>query len=361
MPAPSTMGLSQGGAVGDAGAVMGHGAALSITDTQAVRYLGYREHGAGNVAAAGDSLSLAMSGSHVVWLDDKLAVKREIELRTTDTSPWVYSTPISDRHLVTQLATEGKYKVELIDVDKREQPILIGNYASVERVAMVPGSGILGISAGKKIRRFKLDLATNAFTPLPDLRTRGSLVQMWLLDPAKSGGITAITLGWAGDYDEFYTLTIHRDNSKPKHIRSFKGRVIDIDERGTIYTVEGDEIQTRHGDTKVAARFKLEHIGAPAAVTADGSRFAVLNNNDVVVVDNTGKELWRKPLWGTQQLMFTTNGKQLAVRANGGLVLLDATTGERMAMECGWSFSLMTMPPTTNALASAPVCEDPML
>jgi hypothetical protein len=59
--------------------------------------------------------------------------------------------------------------------------------------------------------------------------------------------------------------------------------------------------------------------------------------------------------------VVTKDGKHLAARANGGLVLFDAATGKRTAMECGWTFSLMTTPPVTNALAAAPVCEDPML
>jgi hypothetical protein len=358
MPSPSTMMRSEGGAVADVGVVMGFGAALSITDTYAVKYLGYREHGVGNLGTAGNALWVGMSGTHYVWLDDQLAVQREIELRPNESGPWIYATPISDRHVITQVPFEGKYKVELVDVDKRDQPVHIGTFTSVDRIDFT--AGILGIAAASKIHRYKLDVATSAVTPLDALKTRGSQVSMRVFDPAKSGGITAVTVGWASDYDELYTLTIYSEQHKPKQIRKFKGRVIDIDDQANIFVVDGNEIQTRHGETKLAS-FKLEHIGSPTAVTVDGSRFAVLIDNDIVVVDNQGSEQWRKPLWGTQQLMFTKDGKHLAVRANGGLVMLDARSGARTALECGWSFSLMTTPPPTNALAAAPVCEDPML
>jgi hypothetical protein len=355
---PSTIMAMTGGAVGDHGVVMGYGASLSITDTGAVRYLGYREHGAGNLVAAGSSLAVAMSGSHVMWLDNKLAIKREIELRETETSPWIYATAISERHVVTQAPFEGKYKVELIDVDDRERPITLGTFDVVHRIEHT--SGILAVSSGSKIHRFKLDLATNGVTPMTTLRTRGSPISLRVLDPDKARGFSAVVLAWASDYDDYYTLSMYREQGKPKHIRSFKGRMIDIDDNGNIYVVEGNEIQTRHGETKVAS-FKLEHVGAVAAVAADGSKFALQVANDLVVVDNKGAEQWRKSLWGMQQLVFSKDGKHLAVRANGGVVLLDTTTGERTAMECGWTFSLMTKPPPTNALASAPVCEDPML
>jgi hypothetical protein len=357
---PSTMMLAQGGATADGIAVMGFGAALSLADTHGVKYLGYREHGVGNAGAVRDGLWISMSGSRVVWLDNHLAVKREIELRKTETSPWIYATPVSDRHVVTQSSVDGSYKLDLVDVDKPDQPISLGTFTRLDRVELAADSGILGISAHKKLHRFKVDLATGTVTPLPALKTRGSPVSMRLFDPAISDGITAITVGWANDWDEDYTLTIYRERGKPSQLRRFRGRVIDMDERGTIYLVNGDEIQTQRGDQKVAS-FKLDRIGAAVAVSADGSRFAVQIGNDVVVVDDKGVEQWRKPLWGTQQLLFTKDGNSLAVRANGGLVMLDAASGERKAMECGWSFALMTTPPQTNALAFAPVCEDPMI
>lgn len=357
---PSTMMLAQGGAIGDGIAVMGFGAALSLADTYGVKYLGYREHGVGNAGAVRDALWVSMSGSHVVWLDNNLAVKREIELRKAETSPWIYATPISDRHVVTQASIEGSYKLDLVDVDKPDQPISLGTFKTIERVEYAADSGILGVGAYTKIHRFKVDLAAGTVTPLPAVKMRGSLVSMRLFDPAISDGITAITVGWANDWDSDYTLTIHRERGKPKQLRRFRGRVIDMDERGTIYLVDGNEIQTQRGDKKTAS-FKLDRIGSAVAVSADGSRFAVQIGNDVVMVDGEGVEQWRKPLWGTQQLMFTKDGNALAVRANGGLVMLDAASGERKAMECGWSFALMTKPPQTNTLAFAPVCEDPMI
>ncbi|HEY5950336.1 MAG TPA: PQQ-binding-like beta-propeller repeat protein [Kofleriaceae bacterium] len=360
MPQPSTMQLADGGAVADGIAVMGFGAALSIVNERAVQYLGYKEHGVGNVGAAPSSLWVSMSGSHIVWLDDKLAVKREVELRKDQNSPWVYATPIGDHHVITQVQADNKYKVELVDLDNQEHPVTLGTFPNVERIDYAPESNLLGISVFAKIQRYKLDLEHDTASELAPVKIRGSMMSMRLFDAAKADGITAITIGWAHEYDEDYTLTMYRDKGGSKKMRPFSGRVIDINERGDVFIVRGNEIETHHAGKKISS-FKLDSIGTPVAVTADGSRFAVLMGSDVVVVDNKGAEQWRKPVWGTAQLLFTKNGKQLAVRANGGLVMLDAATGERHAMECAWSFSLSTIPPATNALASAPVCEDPML
>jgi len=360
MPTPSSMLSAEGGAVADGMAVMGFGAALSLVDKDAVHYLGYREHGVGNVIAEPSSLSVTMTGSHIVWLDDTLAIKRQTELRKDPLGPWLYATPVGDHHVVTQVPFEGKYKVQLIDLDNESTPTTLGTYQNVERIEYSPDSGLLGVGVYTQIHRFELDLAKTAATELKPVKVRGSLVSLRLLDPEKSGGITAITVGWAHDYDEDYTLTIYRDKGKSKRIHPFVGRVLDIDETGKLYALSGAKLEVRDGDKKPQT-LELDRMGSVVAMKRDGSRFATVVDNDVVVLDGNGDELWHKPLWGTQQLVFTMDGKYLAARASGGLLLLDAVTGERKAMECGWSFSLMTTPPPTNALASAPVCEDPML
>ena len=97
------------------------------------------------------------------------------------------------------------------------------------------------------------------------------------------------------------------------------------------------------------------------SVSRDGSSFAVRDGIDIVVLDRMGHETWRKPLWGVGHLAFTADGKHLAAVASGGLVMFAAETGEREAMECGWSFGLTTTAPVANTIAVAPVCEDPML
>jgi hypothetical protein len=313
------------------------------------------------VMATPSALSVTMSGSHIVWLDNTLAIQRQVELRKDPNGPWVYAQPIDDHHVITQTPFEGsKYKVELVDIDAPNAPVTLGTWDSIERIEYAPESGLLGIGVHSSIRRFKLDFAANQATELSPVKIRGSLMSMRLFDPAKADGISAITVGWAHDYDEDYTLTIYRDHGKTSRIKPFRGRVLHIDETGKLRIVLGTKLETRQGDKKLAS-VEVGSLSAVVAVTRGGSRLATVRENHVVMLDDSGAELWRKPLWGAQQLVFTSDGAYLAARANGGLLILDAATGERKAVECGWSFSLMTDPPTTNALASAPICEDPML
>jgi hypothetical protein len=360
LPVPPSHHMTEGGAVADSVAVTGFGAALALTDTQRVRYLGYQSHGVGNIGTAPSSLWVSMSASHVVWLDDKLAIKRDVELRKDTNGPWLHATPVGDRHVVVQAPRDGTYVVELIDLDRVEQPIAIGTYTSVDRVDVTPDGALLGVLVRGKLHRFQLDLATNKVEPLASFRVSGSVSSLRLLDPARAGGITAITLGWDGDYDEHYTVSIYRAKGKKQRIKPFRGTLIDIDATGTMYVTETDKIIVQHG-TKQLATIPAKDVGQPVAVNADGSRFALRSGNDVVVIDREGTEQWRTSLWGAAQLAFMKDGTHLAVRAMGGLVLLSAQTGERAAVECGWSFGVTTTPPVTNTLAFAPVCEDPTL
>lgn len=360
LPVPSRMQSSDAGAAADGVAVTGFGGALALSDREHVHYLGYKEQGVGNLGAAPGSLWLSLSSSNVVWLDDTLAAVRDVELRASSDSSWIYAVPVGDRHVVTQQTVDGKYQVRLVDVEDREHPVELGTYPSVDRIELSPDGGLLAVAVSSTVHRFALDLAANRARELPELKTHGSLVSLRLLDPARADGMTAITLGWEHQWDESYTLTVYREHAAPKKLKQFGGRLIDIDAAGNVYQAVGNQIRIRHGETRVST-IEVDHIGSAVAVAPDGAHFAVQDDNDIVVVDRAGAEQWRHTLWGTAQLVFTHDGKHLAARANGGIVLFDAASGAPGAVECGWSFGLMTTAPATNALASAPVCEDPML
>jgi hypothetical protein len=172
--------------------------------------------------------------------------------------------------------------------------------------------------------------------------------------------MTALSVGWDGEYDEYLTLTIHRASGKRQKVKKFDATLLDIEPDGTFYAFRASEIQVRRGDKKLAT-IPAKDMTTPMAVAPGGQRFAMRQGNDIVVIDRAGVEQWRKSVWGVGQLVFTKDGKHLAVRVSGGLAMLAAETGEREALECGWSFELSTTAPPSSPQAFAPVCEDPML
>lgn len=357
LPMPELEERSSGGAVADGLAVTGFGASLALLGRDRARYLGYRAQGIGPLGAASSSLWVNMTGSRVAWFDDRLALRRDIELRNESHGPWMYATPIGDRHVVTHSA---RSVVQLVDVDKPDDPITLGTYDRVDRIVFEPASGLLGIGSERTLHRFRLDLAANAVTPLPPLRVAAARSSFYVLDPARAGGAVAITVGWESDHATNQSITLYREDGTKHRIKQLAGNVIGVAADGTLYLHDRGRIETWRGTKRIASVAATE-LDTPMAVTRDGTRFAARAGHDIVVLDAHGAEQWRKTVWGASQLVFTRDGKQLAVGAHGGIVMLATETGERNALECGWSFELSTTPPSTNTLGAAPVCEDPTL
>ena len=75
----------------------------------------------------------------------------------------------------------------------------------------------------------------------------------------------------------------------------------------------------------------------------------------------SGESIWKQPMWGAQQVLFSSDNKKLVVRAIGGVASFDATTGIRTGLECGWNFGVYDEPLGSSPPGQSMVCEDPML
>ncbi|HSD88035.1 MAG TPA: hypothetical protein VLB44_10995 [Kofleriaceae bacterium] len=355
--------LVDGFAVADKLVVTGYGSsALALDDLSRTRYLGWQASGAGTMLSpAGSQLVMALSGSRFVWLDDKLTSVRDVELRPGGSGPWIYGAPLDEHHVVTQTSDNGRYVVELVDLDTKAHSTI--SHGDFERMEYSPDSHMLAIMYAHKISRYQLDLASNTVTELPAIRIKGSAVNVRLFDPAVAGGITAAVTGWDSDFANNQTLTIYRGKNQPLRIHPFNGQLLDARADGTMFVFDrtGRKPELRVMKGKTVIRKTAMAASVTAAINADASRIAYIADNAVVMVDATGAELWRQSLWSAQQVTFTADGTKLFVRAMGGIAILDATTGIRTALECGWNFGVTDQAIATNPIGMAPVCEDPML
>jgi hypothetical protein len=355
--------LVDGFAVADKLVVTGYGSsALALDDLSRTRYLGWQVSGAGTMLTpAGSQQVMALSGSRFVWLDDKLTSVRDVELRPQSMGPWVYAVPVDEHHVVTQTSDNGRYTVELVDLDTKARTEI--TRTDLERMEYTPESHMLAVTHGHAISRYLLDLAHDTATELKPLRIKGSAVSVRLFDPAVAGGMTAAVTGWDSDFANNQTLTIYRGKNGPLRIHPFNGQLLDARADGTMFvfdrTGKTPELRVMKGKTVI----HKTPLGASLTATsnADASRIAYIGSDDVVMVDATGAELWRQSLWGAQQVTFTADATKLFVRAVGGIAILDATTGIRTALECGWNFGVTEQANGTNPINVAPVCEDPML
>jgi hypothetical protein len=363
MSQPTDTSLVDGFAYGNGVVVTGLGASLAISTESSTRYLGWKQLAAGNLTNAGDQIVMGLSASRYVWLDNGLAVARDVELHEEPSAPWVYGIPLDERHVMTQTSRDGAYEIVLTNLETKAatKPL---RYTGTERLEYTPSSGIFAIAERGKINRYKLDLAANTMTAMPAIRIKGSPTTVRVYDPAKSNGVTAAVIGWGSDYADYQTLTIYRDKGKPTKIHPFEGQILGDDPDGTIYLLSRigtPELRVLKGG-KVVSKKKLDVAGMPA-LSKDATRLAYFDGKGELVVKDatTDAEIWRKPMWGGSQVLFTADGKKLVVRAIGGVATFDATTGVRTGLECGWNFGIYDEAIGSSPPGQSVVCEDPML
>ncbi len=351
--------LADGFAVADGKVVSGLGVVLAVSTLDKVQYLGYKALALGTVTAVDDQFAMTLGRNRFVWLDDKLVMHRDEDVSQSPTNSWMWAIPLDGKHIVTQTSFEGRYDFSLVDLDTKAK-IAIGRYADVDRMQYERATRLFGIKEGRKLHRFTFDSDTNTMSPLPDLRVKGQTTSYMLFDPAKANGMTAAVVGWDSDNASYETLTVYREGGKSTRIYPFTGTLGASSIDGTLYVTEAGSVRVYRNGEKKPTKIKLPD-STISVVTPDGSRIAYTTRDEVIVADATGTPIWRQPQWGTNQLMFSTDGSHLLLHGVGGLATYDAATGARTARECGWDFGLYDEALDGSAPGAAPMCEDPML
>lgn len=351
--------LVDGFAIADGKVLRGFGVALTISTPEKVQYLGYKALPNGLVTPAAEQFAMTLGTSRFVWLDDKLVMHRDADLKDPVTNSWMFAIPLDEHHVVTQTSFEGSYKFAMVDVESKAK-VDLGTYREGDRMQYDGASHLLGIKEGRKLHRFAFDAATSTMSALPDLRIKGQPVSFNLFDPAKANGMTAAVVAWDNDNASFETLTIYRETGKPTRIYPFNGTLATATADGTIYFSEPGFMRVYRNGEKKPTTIKLDGSNF-STVSRDGLRIAYTTRDELIVTDAMGMAVWRQPQWGTNQLVFSADGKTLVVHGVGGLAAYDATTGARTARECGWNFGLYDDALDGSAVGAAPMCEDPML
>ncbi len=369
-PAPQMGGMLPLAAYADGVVVSSHNGSLAIGNTKHVQYLGWRTSAAGGFMNTGNQVVLAQSGAKFLWLDDDLQKVRSIDMqkrRAADQS-WIYGSPLGDHHMLAQTHYDDRSTLEVLDVDDAETRIPVIARAKVEQYFI--GHSVLAVKVGRELRRFKLDLeGKTAVEQLPKIKlTDYSLSYVRAFDPELANGLVAIAVTWPGEYSSHLAITHYRVvNGKltKQREKKFEGQILRASATGelVIFTNNGTSPVIRIVKDGVVVREILREgtMPPPIAIHPTALRFASRSADDVVVFDDTGAEVWRKPFWGASNMMFSRSGKRLIVAAMGGLVALDAETGEQVTRECGFEFGLHDAPSDFGPHGFASVCEDPLV
>jgi hypothetical protein len=329
-------------AVGDR-VVVARDATLQLADRLTDHFLGYRFLGDGMPSTAnrfrdGGGVLLEASGGRL-WLDSRLrAQPSTLEPRLHDLSLVLdehhllftitgsYS-PLTTRLVVRDITTHADTEIAVLD----DAPV----------VQYDPGTHVLAAAVGENIVRYRLAFAPVAATPLRTLAHAGELQPFHLTDPSRAHGVVAVVDGDSvSTPPSVLVYRIDGDDQGPPvapKLLALAGPITAVDRAGAIYVPLTKGMQV-YRDGQLAERLALSGI---TAISHDGTRFASGYANEVIVSDAKGVERWRRPVWKAGPVAWSPDDRTLFVAEDGGATLsFDATTGERIAIRCGWGFGL---------------------
>jgi hypothetical protein len=353
-PASTHSGVVQrvfGGAVGDHLAITGASTSLELDTRDQHRFLGWSEDATGSLTAIASGFALGDRDGMLKLLDERLEPVHELNFAGTIIAP----TPIwiDAAHALFEQSVNGRVEAVLVDLAHIDRPTVVAGYDYLAWIDYEPALHEIALVDENAVHRFALDPKTYATTPLPDLHGPANRVR--LLDPAKSGGIVAI--GFSNTYQGSFTHFEWR-GIEPKASDSVyeTATLLGAGDDGTIYTYGNGELSAIHGrDTHHLA--KTNELGR-GAISDDGTLIAVADTANVTMYDSSGRELWHRDLWQPDAMVFSKDQHRIAVASRGGLVELDAATGERLAAACAFGFCLHDTGWQQRTSNEPTVCED---
>jgi hypothetical protein len=352
--------------VANGAVISGHGTSLILADPSNTLFLGYRDIASAYLRVTSNVISFGL-GSRVLWLDEELHDRRARDVLNDA----INGIAVDDHHLLkgtyTYLETErSKLDVALIDASSGLE-VQLGTWAGASSVTYDPDTRVLAITGyTTTIPRVRLDTEAAKVTPIRPLKTRRD-AGIELFDPAVANDIVAITTAYDGDAIVHETFVDdHEQTAKPltssSVTRLINAVTIGFDRTGALYALHMKGDKATHVATyrngKELKRWRVTEQLSAGAVDRAGMQLAMTTSTDVVLFDTDGHERWRTPMWATHAMRFTADGKKLIVNTGGGLVMLDASTGVRLASACGWGFGLSTTEPSLNTFNTPAVCAE---
>jgi hypothetical protein len=347
-------------AIGDGMFVSALGPNLVKQDLHDTTYLGWSDVASGNVIVSGVGVGLEPRNGHMVWLDRNLQRENEVDVSELGYGPLARTWWLDPNHAVLERGGKNNMTdVFLVDVRHHEVNVALGTYRYIQQISYVDDVGMIAIVVAGEIHRFKVDLEYDKTTALPTLLGNVQMQPFRLLDPARANGLVAIGVG----FDEIGARVTFWRDAQTSTIQAAKakagllGMPVGIDATGMLY-VRIDDTVTGVRDGKDVVHFPIGEVADMLVANAAGDRLAGIHAAELSVYDPRGGLKWRQNVWGVQAMLFTRDGTRLVVRTTGGLLMLDAATGERLSAACGFTFGIMTKTPAATALNTRPVCED---
>ncbi len=354
-------------AIGDGLVVSGYGSNLALQSMAETRFLGWRDPATGEVATnILASLTLDV-GQRLLTLDRRLERTSEIAFADHGHAKPSQLWWLDANHAITQQrsasesSTQRRQELTLVDLRHDDVRVAVGTYNYVQRVEWNAELRTLAVVADGEIKRFTVDPQANTLTELPVIKVPSNFENVRLLDPKRADGANLVVIRVDGQTGGRLAYWLTDSATTNYGLTTKEGTLLDgfvagISPTGALFS-RGDSgiVMTHGGQKKLYPQLLADWISADRS----GERLLALHQGQLTLFDPAGTERWHQTVWGAQRAMFSPDGTQVVIQTQGGVVALDAGTGARTAMVCGFSFGLMTKPPELRALNVAPVCEDP--
>ncbi|CAN5338574.1 hypothetical protein BH11MYX1_BH11MYX1_48340 [soil metagenome] len=353
-------------AIGDGLVVSGYGSNLALQAMSTTHFLGWHDPASGVIATTIEGSITLDVGQRLLTLDRRLERTSEVAFEdhgyTKPTRMWW----IDANHAVMAQtppyqSEEARHEtLELVDFRHKELRVQLGAYAYLQRVDWDANLRTVAVVGDGTLKRFKLDTEANTLVELPKIKLPSSLETLRMLDPEQADGANLVVTRTNGENGERLAYWI-KDGPKAQYGLPTKegtlleGIVHGISPTGALYMWTGEDLVMR---LRAVVRVFPHRQADQVSTDRTGDRTLDLFEGRITLRDPAGTERWHQSVWGAQLAVFSPDGTQVVIQAQGGVVALDANTGERMAMACGFAFGLMTKPPEVRPLNVAPVCED---
>jgi hypothetical protein len=348
-----------GGAFGDGLAVAGLATSLDLATPATTRFLGWLDDTEGMLSAAGSGFAVTLRDGKALLLDRNLAIAaRTSEVLDENAMSFRATSPlwIDEHHVVIARSVKDHQEVLLVDPVAMTHQVSLGSYDLVRSFKYNPQLRELAMVDPPKVHRVVLDASFTKVTSLPDLAS-GHAQDLRLVDPATHGGLVAVGVAGAGSY----ALVEWHDGPGPtiepvETVVSGEGVLRGIDGDGSVYVADDHELDVVRGGTKTP--LGAATLTMSVAPSTDGKLIATVDDRQLAMRDAEGRELWRRTMWDIERIEFASDERRVVVQTSGGLVELDAMTGERITTSCAFDFGIHDAMPQAFPRNTPTACED---
>lgn len=266
---------------------------------------------------------------------------------------WTDLLPLDERYVLRMSSRKvmidawgSAYQITLFDMAKGVVHQQLPNLAQEVTIAYEPATRLLATSDAQTSILLRYDPTTHSFGERFEIVEPRSVRGVYLLDPALSGGLVALTVE---EHDGIVMVgEIHGDDLQGTQVRTRRsypipGQLRTVDRSGRVYA-QGAGAADVLVYTRGMQFARLSGIGGMTLRPGpDATHVVAFREGKARLLAIDGRVVWDVALWGSLDVEWTASGELIA-RFKSALAKLDRATGALRERQCGWGFAIADKP-----------------